>query len=93
MLRARLDRLDAAAEDLARSRALVAAALGRVDAAEVWAAQPSPPLPQTVSVPTPGSQPRSADLVSTGQTASTSSRSTPKKRRAVSFQVGRRPPR
>jgi DNA-binding transcriptional MerR regulator len=39
MLRTRLDRLDAAAEDLARSRAVVAAALGRVDAAEVWAAQ------------------------------------------------------
>jgi DNA-binding transcriptional MerR regulator len=37
MLRARLDRLDAAAEDPARSRAVVAAALGRADAGEAWA--------------------------------------------------------
>ncbi|HET6950076.1 MAG TPA: MerR family DNA-binding protein [Acidimicrobiales bacterium] len=37
MLRARLDRLDAAAQDLARSREEVAAALGRADAGEVLA--------------------------------------------------------
>jgi DNA-binding transcriptional MerR regulator len=36
MLRARLDRLDAAAEDLSRSRAAVAAALERADADEAW---------------------------------------------------------
>lgn len=42
-LRARLDRLDADAEDLARNRTLVAAALARADAGEVWAGQPASP--------------------------------------------------
>jgi DNA-binding transcriptional MerR regulator len=43
-LRARLDRLDVAAEDLGRSRAAVAAALERADADEAW-------TPRTVARP------------------------------------------
>lgn len=41
MLRARLERIDAAAEDLARDRAVVAVALEQADAGETWTGEPT----------------------------------------------------